>query len=146
VVWGEFDRATQSYGLATTGGQVSHTGIAGLTPGGGLGDLMGKHGATCDNLLSVNRAHIAKLGVRYNCASFGSVGLAKSWMIFGHPVAGTVCLVCSTSSGTSAACALSALEQCQWDSYRSLSAIAREVTGTRWNGFLVFGLTDRRNG
>jgi hypothetical protein len=31
-------------------------------------------------------------------------------------------------------------------SYRSLSAIAREVTGTRWNGFLFFGLTDRRNG
>jgi len=45
VLWGEFDRATQAYGLATTGGQVSHTGIAGLTLGGGLGYLMGKHGA-----------------------------------------------------------------------------------------------------
>jgi FAD/FMN-containing dehydrogenase len=40
--------------LATTGGQVSHTGIAGLTLGGGLGYLMGKHGAVCDNLLSVD--------------------------------------------------------------------------------------------
>ena len=54
LLWGEFDRATQAHGLATTGGQVSHTGIAGLTLGGGLGYLMGKHGATCDNLLSVD--------------------------------------------------------------------------------------------
>jgi FAD/FMN-containing dehydrogenase len=52
--WGEFDRATQSYGLATTGGIVSRTGIAGLTLGGGIGWLMRKFGATCDNLLSVN--------------------------------------------------------------------------------------------
>jgi FAD/FMN-containing dehydrogenase len=54
VLWGEFDRATQAHGLATTGGQVSHTGIAGLTLGGGLGYLMGKHGAACDNLLSLD--------------------------------------------------------------------------------------------
>jgi FAD/FMN-containing dehydrogenase len=53
LLWGEFDRATQAFGLATTGGQVSHTGIAGLTLGGGLGYLMGKYGAACDNLLSV---------------------------------------------------------------------------------------------
>src|SRR5213075_2361205 len=52
LLWGEFDRATTKFGLATTGGQVSHTGIAGLTLGGGLGYMMGLHGATCDNLLS----------------------------------------------------------------------------------------------
>src|SRR5208282_6236141 len=52
LTWGEFDRATQTCGLATTGGIVSKTGIAGLTRGGGIGWLMRKHGLTCDNLLS----------------------------------------------------------------------------------------------
>jgi FAD/FMN-containing dehydrogenase len=45
VTWGELNRETQLYGLATTGGVVSTTGISGLTLGGGLGWLMGKYGA-----------------------------------------------------------------------------------------------------
>ncbi|MGH2607890.1 MAG: FAD-binding oxidoreductase, partial [Tepidiformaceae bacterium] len=52
VTWGEFNRATQLHGLATTGGVVSTTGIAGLTLGGGLGWLMGKYGLVVDNLRS----------------------------------------------------------------------------------------------
>lgn len=50
---GEFVAATQAYGLATTTGTVSGAGIAGLTLGGGIGWLMGKHGLASDNLLSV---------------------------------------------------------------------------------------------
>jgi FAD/FMN-containing dehydrogenase len=52
VTWGEFNRSAAVHGLATTGGQVSTTGVAGLTLGGGLGYLMGKHGLAADNLLS----------------------------------------------------------------------------------------------
>jgi FAD/FMN-containing dehydrogenase len=54
LTWGEYNRETQAFGLASTGGVVSTTGIAGLTLGGGLGWLMGKHGLSCDNLLSAD--------------------------------------------------------------------------------------------
>jgi FAD/FMN-containing dehydrogenase len=54
VLWGDLDRETQQFGLATTGGIVTHTGIAGLTLGGGIGWLQRKHGLTIDRLLSVD--------------------------------------------------------------------------------------------
>jgi len=54
LTWGEYNRETQAFGLASTGGVVSTTGIAGLTLGGGLGWLMGKHGLSCDNLISAD--------------------------------------------------------------------------------------------
>jgi FAD/FMN-containing dehydrogenase len=52
VLWKELNRETQLHGLATTGGVVGTTGIAGLTLGGGLGWLMAKYGLALDNLLS----------------------------------------------------------------------------------------------
>ena len=54
VLWKEFNRETQVHGLATTGGVVGSTGIAGLTLGGGVGWLMPKYGLALDNLRSAD--------------------------------------------------------------------------------------------
>jgi FAD/FMN-containing dehydrogenase len=54
VNWGEFDRETQAFGLATTGGRVTTTGVPGFTLGSGSGWLERKHGFAADNLISAD--------------------------------------------------------------------------------------------
>ena len=94
---GEFDRATQAFGLATTLGVVSTTGIAGLTLGGGLGWLNGRYGLACDNLISAEVAtadgQLLRASARENEELFwairgggGNFGVATSLEYRLHPV------------------------------------------------------------
>jgi hypothetical protein len=101
VTWGELNRETQLYDLAVTGGVVSTTGIAGLTLGGGLGWLMGKHGLALDNLRSVelvtSKGKILRASKDEGPDLFwavrgggGNFGVATSFEFQLHPVGPTV--------------------------------------------------------
>ncbi len=97
VTWKELNRAAAGHGLATTGGVVSSTGIAGLTLGGGEGWLMGKYGLTIDNLLAVEvvtpDGQILTASARQNQDLFwalrgggGNFGVATAFEYQAHPV------------------------------------------------------------
>jgi FAD/FMN-containing dehydrogenase len=97
VTWGELDRETQAFGLATPGGLVSTTGIAGFTLGGGIGWLSRKFGTASDNLLSVDLVTAAGDHVRASAAENpdlfwgirgggGNFGVVTSFELQLHPV------------------------------------------------------------
>jgi FAD/FMN-containing dehydrogenase len=97
VLWGELDRATQRHGLALTGGMISHTGIGGLTLGGGLGNLMRKLGLTVDSLRAADLVTAEGERVRVDGESDpelfwglrgggGNFGIATAFEYDVHPV------------------------------------------------------------
>jgi FAD/FMN-containing dehydrogenase len=97
VTWREFNRETAVHGLATTGGVISTTGVAGLTLGGGLGWLLGKHGLSVDNLLSIELVTAAgealTVGAQEHPDLFwalrgggGNFGIASSFEFRLHPL------------------------------------------------------------
>ena len=97
VLWKEFNRETQLHGLATTGGVVASTGVAGLTLGGGIGWLMPKYGLALDNLRSAEvvmaDGSVRRAAADENADLFwairgggGNFGIAASLEFTVHPV------------------------------------------------------------
>ncbi|CAN5182172.1 FAD-binding oxidoreductase [soil metagenome] len=106
ATWGDFDKATQQYGLATTGGLITTTGVAGLTLGGGVGWLVRKCGLSCDNLMeaevvtadgTVCKASLTEnpdllWGIRGGGGNFGIVTSIKMQLHEVHTVLGGMIL------------------------------------------------------
>jgi FAD/FMN-containing dehydrogenase len=101
ALWSHVDRETQAFGLAVTGGIVTHTGIGGLTLGGGIGHLMRKLGLTIDNLRSCDvvtadgRLVVASADAREDLfwglrGGGGNFGIVTSFEYEVHPVGPTV--------------------------------------------------------
>ncbi|MFH9722051.1 FAD-binding oxidoreductase [Streptomyces sp. NPDC017254] len=98
ATWGDFNHATHAFGLATTGGVVSTTGIGGLTLGGGMGHLARRYGLSCDNLVAADvvtaEGTLVSCDAERNADLFwalrgggGNFGVAVSLAYRLHPVA-----------------------------------------------------------
>ncbi|GAA1578814.1 FAD-binding oxidoreductase [Kribbella sancticallisti] len=97
ALWGHVDRETQLFGLATPGGFVADTGIAGLTLGGGYGHLRRRYGLSCDNVVEAQvvdaEGNIHRASAEANPDLYwalrgggGNFGLVTSFRYRLHPV------------------------------------------------------------
>jgi FAD/FMN-containing dehydrogenase len=101
ALWADVDRETQARGLATTGGIVSHTGVGGLSTGGGIGWLMRKHGLAVDNLVEADvvtaEGSVVRASADVHADLFwalrgggGNFGVVSAFRFALHPVGPTV--------------------------------------------------------
>lgn len=159
VNWGELDRATQAYGLATPGGVVSDTGIAGLTLGGGFGWLTSKYGLTVDNLRAVEivtaDGRIMRASATENPDLFwgvrgggGSLGVVTAFEYQLHPHGPDVMMVFCFHDGTRAQEAVRFLQEFAAnapDEVSMLSALGTVPPGSHFphehhgKPFILFG-------
>src|SRR6185312_14321993 len=151
---GALDRATQPFGLATTAGNVSHTGVGGLTLGGGMGWLARQHGLTCDNVVSYTvvtaDGEVVRASADEHPALFwglrgggGNFGVVVEFEFRLHPVGTRALVVEHTFGAADAAAALRGWRDLAADAPRAATFTASVRDGAATVGFVWVGEPER---